>query len=239
MPRRIAVAVSFLVVLSAGALAQQSAPQTAPQPSAQTPAPTSAPAAAEGATESMDQPMVGDHWTYEVRDEITGELKNTVTNTVTDVTPTEIAVRVESQAYSRGPAVLIYDRSWNLKNNPTWRISPNDGTGIKKPLAVGNSWKFQDDQVRAGYGTTFKNAGTSKVVSTENITTEAGTFQALKIETSINGHNANDSTKRFESTVMTWYVPSVDHWVKRTVKSAFNGRVQENNSIELVDYGRR
>ena len=43
-----------------------------------------------------------------------------------------------------------------------------------------------------GYGTTFKNVGTSKVVGTESIKTEAGTFEALKIETSINGHNAND-----------------------------------------------
>ncbi len=183
--------------------------------------------------------MLGDHWTYEVRDEITGELKNTLTNIVTDLTPAEITVRVQNQAYSQGPTVFIYDRSWNLKNSPTWRFSPNDGTGIEMPLAVGNAWKFRDDQTRTGYGTTFKNVGTSKVVGTESIKTEAGTFEALKIETSINGHNANDSTKRFESTAMTWYVPSIDHWVKRTVKSAFNGNVDENDSLELVDYGRR
>ncbi|MFZ0423259.1 MAG: hypothetical protein WAL80_10320 [Xanthobacteraceae bacterium] len=183
--------------------------------------------------------MVGDHWTYEMRDEITGEMKNTVTNIVTDLTPTDIAVRVQNQAYSTGSTVLVFDRSWNMKNSPTWRFSPNDGTGIKMPLAVGDTWKFRSDQVRTGYGTTFRNIGTSKVVGTESVTTEAGTFQALKIETSINGHNANDSTKRFESTVVTWYVPSIDHWVKRTVKSAFNGSVQENDAIDLVDYGRR
>ena len=183
--------------------------------------------------------MLGDHWTYEVRDEITGELKDTLTNIVTDLTPAEITVRVQNQAYSQGPTVFIYDRSWNLKNSPTWRFSPNDGTGIEMPLAVGHAWKFRDDQTRTGYGTTFKNVGTSKVVGTESIKTDAGTFEALKIETSINGHNANDSTKRFESTAVTWYVPSIDHWVKRTVKSAFNGNVDENDSLELVDYGRR
>ncbi|HTZ02829.1 MAG TPA: hypothetical protein VMC05_10890 [Xanthobacteraceae bacterium] len=232
MSRLIALALGSFAMLSAAALAQTAAPNNQAAP------PAAAPTAAE-AQESMDPPMVGDHWTYEVRDEITGELKNTLSNIVTDVTPTEIAVRVQNQAYSQGPSVLVYDRSWNVKNNPSWRYSPNDGTGIKMPLAVGNSWRFHDDQIRSGYGTTFKNVGTSKVVGTESVTTDAGTFQALKIQTSINGHNSNDSTKRFESTVTTWYVPSLDHWAKRTVKSAFNGSVAENDSLELVDYGRR
>jgi hypothetical protein len=232
---RAALAAGFFLALGANAFAQnaQADDKSAiTQPAAQPPSSAVSP-------ESMDPPMIGDHWTYEVRDEITGELKNTVTNIITDLTPTEIAVRVQSQTYSAGPGVLIFDRLWNLKTSPTWRFSPNDGTGIKTPLAVGNTWKFQSDQIRTGYGTTFKNVGTSKVVGTESVVTDAGTFEALKIETSIDGHNANDSSKRFESTVATWYVPSIDHWVKRTTKSAFNGRVQENASTQLVDYGRR
>jgi hypothetical protein len=232
MSYRIALAICFLAMLSAGALAQSPSPKDQASP----PAPA---ARGPDTGESMEPPMIGDHWTYEVRDQITGELKNTLTSIVTDLTPTDIAVRVQNQAYSQGPSVLVFDQSWNLKNSPTWRFSPNDGTGIKMPLAVGDTWKFRSDQVRAGYGTTFRNVGTSKVVGTESVTTEAGTFEALKIETSINGHNANDSTKRFESTVVTWYVRSLDHWVKRTVKSAFNGSVAESDSLELVDYGRR
>jgi hypothetical protein len=232
MSFRIAFVICFLATLSAGARAQSASPRD------QSPPPSPA-ATAPDAGESMDPPMVGDHWTYEVRDEITGELKNTLTNIITDLTPTDITVRIQNQAYSQGPTVFIYDRSWNLKNNPTWRYSPNDGTGIKMPLAAGDTWKFRDDQIRTGYGTTFKSVGSSKVVGTESVTTEAGTFEALKIETSINGHNSNDSTKHFETTMTTWYVPSLDHWVKRTVKSAFNGRVDENDSLDLVDFGRR
>jgi hypothetical protein len=232
MSCRAGLVIFFLATLSTAALAQSASPNGEAPPSQSA-------ATAANSGEAMDPPMVGDHWTYEMRDEITGEMKNTVTNIVTDLTPTDIAVRVQNQAYSTGSTVLVFDRSWNMKNSPTWRFSPNDGTGIKMPLAVGDTWKFRSDQVRTGYGTTFRNIGTSKVVGTESVTTEAGTFQALKIETSINGHNANDSTKRFESTVVTWYVPSIDHWVKRTVKSAFNGSVQENDAIDLVDYGRR
>jgi hypothetical protein len=232
MSRYIALAVLFFAALDASALAQSGSPKAESLP----PQPVGT---APEADESMDPPALGDHWTYELRDEITGEIKNTLTNIVTDVTAADIAVRIQSQAYSQGPSVLIFDRSWNLKSSPTWRFSPNDGTGIRMPLTVGNTWRFHSDQLRTGYGTTFKNEGTAKVVGTESVTTEAGTFQALKVETSINGHNANDSSKRFESRVTTWYVPSLDHWVKRTVKSSFNGKVDENDSFELVDYGRR
>jgi len=186
----------------------------------------------------MDQPLPGDHWSYEVRDEITGELKFSSTTLITDVTPTEVAVRAQSPSFP-GVGVYIYDHSWNLKSNPIWRFSPNDGTGVKLPLNVGSTWKFQDDALYSPRGTTFKNVGSSKVVAQENITTGAGTFDTFKIETSINGHNANDPTKKFNSIITTWYAPSVDHWVKRVSKSSFNGRVDDNSSTELVEYGRR
>jgi hypothetical protein len=228
---RVALAVGVCLALGGIALAQSNSPGGA--------APAQSPGSAEQPSNSMDQPMVGDHWIYEIRDEITGELKSTRTDTITDLTPTEIAVRVQFEPNTAGPTVFIYDRLWNLKTNPAWRYSPNDGTGVKMPLAVGNTWKFQDDQIRTPAGATFKNVGTSKVVGTESVTTEAGTFEALKIETSINGHNAADATKRFETRLTTWYVPSIDHWVKRTGKFEFNGRVQENNTQELVEYGRR
>jgi hypothetical protein len=45
---------------------------------AQTPNAAPAPAATESSTqETMEDPQVGDHWTYEVRDDITGEVKST------------------------------------------------------------------------------------------------------------------------------------------------------------------
>src|ERR1700761_2468797 len=103
MSCRIALAIMFLMTLSAGALAQSAAPKDQTQPAASSVAP------APDTGESMNPPMVGDHWTYELRDEITGDVKNTLNNTITDVTPSEIAVRIANQAYSQGPSVLIYD----------------------------------------------------------------------------------------------------------------------------------
>jgi hypothetical protein len=218
------------------ALTTASQAQTAPANDATIAAPAATQPPAQ--SESMDPPMVGDQWTYEVRDEITGELKFSTTTIITDVTPTEIALRAQSPSFA-GPGVYIYDRSWNLKNSPIWRESPNDGLGVKLPLNVGNTWKFQSDAIYSPRGTTFRNSGTSKVVGQESVTTGAGTFDTFKIETTVNGRNASDPTKRFELQTTTWYAPSIDHWVKRTSKSSFNGRVDADTSMELVDYGRR
>ena len=187
----------------------------------------------------MDQPLPGDHWTYvDFRDEITGALKFTNTNTITDVTPTEIAVRLEWLG-KPGIGNFIYDHSWNLKNNQIWKFSPNDGSGIKLPLKVGSSWNFQGNEINSTNGVAFRRTGTSKVVGEESVTTGAGTFDTFKIETSITVRNGLDPTKKAESTATTWYAPSINHWVKRTSKSFANGHVNESNAIELVEYGRR
>jgi len=49
--------------------------------------PTQAPAAAVQPSKAvirMEEPLVGDHWTYDVRDEITGTITATRTNVVTE-----------------------------------------------------------------------------------------------------------------------------------------------------------
>jgi hypothetical protein len=187
---------------------------------------------------SMDPPQVGDHWTYELRDEITGTLKSTLVNVITQVSPSDIAIRIETLG-TPGYAYFGYDHSWNLKDNSVWKYSPGDGTGIKTPLKVGSNWNFQSADSYAVRGASFKRSGSSKVVAQESITTAAGTFDTFKIETAATSRNANDPTKKTELLMTTWYAPSVDHWVKRTSKVTLNGHVDEDASFELVEYGRR
>jgi hypothetical protein len=70
--------------------------QTPPsQPSA--PASTEAPSPQE----TMEDPQIGDHWTYEVRDDVSGDLKATITHTITDITPAEISVSRRSRSTQR------------------------------------------------------------------------------------------------------------------------------------------
>src|SRR6266481_6398705 len=79
-------------LLASSALAQQAPPQ-AGAPAASS---SAAPVEPAKAVVPMEEPLPGDHWTYEVRDEITGTITATRESVVTDVTPTEISVRFKN-----------------------------------------------------------------------------------------------------------------------------------------------
>jgi hypothetical protein len=107
------------------------------------------------------------------------------------------------------------------------------------PLAAGKTWSFQAADTYSTQGVSFKRSGTSKVIGRESITTSAGTFDTFKIETSISTRNANDPTKRFDFTQLTWYAPAINHWVKRVSTSRSAGQLRDKNSMELIEYGRK
>jgi hypothetical protein len=218
--------------LAAGSATAQQSPAAAEAPAASSPAPAAKPVT------PMEEPLPGDHWTYEVRDEITGAISATRMNVVTEVTPTEISIRFSIQGTTNG-GFNIYDRSWNLISNEPWRYSPNDGSGIRTPLAIGKTWTFQSSDVNAGNGNIGKRSGTSKVVGQESLTTRAGTFETFKIETSYSVRGVKDPTRKAEVTAQTWYAPAIDHWVKRTFVSRTDKHLRVNNTLELVEYGRK
>ena len=51
--------------------------------------------------------------------------------------------------------------------------------------------------------------------------------------------NANDPTKKSQAEQQAWYVPKINHWVKRTYVSRADGRVRERGALEMIEYGRR
>jgi hypothetical protein len=213
---------------------------TAGSMSAQTPIGEASPPAAEtpNGIEPMEEAQTGDHWTYEFRDDITGDVKSTITNTVTDVSGSEIATEV-AQLGTSNTGYQTFDRCWSLVNKNAWRFTPNDGTGIRPPLAVGKTWSFKSTDLNSTAGVSWKRSGTAKVVTQESITTRAGTFDTFKIETSFQIQNANDPTKKVQALQQSWYAPAINHWVKRSFVSRSEGRVRDKNTIELVEYGRR
>jgi hypothetical protein len=214
---------------ASSALAQQASP------------PDQAPAAAvepAKAVVAMEEPQPGDHWTYEVHDEITGAVTATRENAVTEVTPTEISVRFKSVG-TPNEGFAVYDRSWNMVEERPWKYSPNDGSGIQSPLAVGKTWPIKTNNVNSANGNVWRRSGTSKVVGQESVTTKAGTFDTFKIETTFTAKNVNNPTLENEVTSLTWYAPAIDHWIKRTYVSRANKRLQTSNLIELVEYGRK
>jgi hypothetical protein len=229
---RCAVLAALGLTLTAGSLSAQTTPKESP-PAASAPA-----VEAPNSPEPMEDVRLGDHWTYELRDDITGEVKSTITNTVTDVSDSEISTR-SALLGSPNFGYLTFDRSWNLINNGVWRYTPNDGTGIRAPLAVGKTWSTKSTDLNSTAGVSWKRSGTTKVVAQESVTTRAGTFDTFKLESSSQIQNANDPTKKFQAVLEIWYAPAIDHWVKRSFVQRSDGRVRERNTIELVEYGRR
>jgi hypothetical protein len=229
----------YAVVGVLGLVASNAWAQQAPPP-AGVPAPASSPASTPPkAVVPMEEPQPGDHWTYEVRDEITGTVSATRENVITEVTPKDISMRFKIVGTTNG-GMNIYDRSWNLLSSGSWRYSPNDGsTGIRAPLTVGKTWTFQSNNVNSANGSVWKLSGTSKVVSEEAVTTKAGTFDTFKIETTFSTRNVNDPNGKSEMTSQTWYAPAIDHWVKRIFVSRTDKHLRQNNTFELTEYGRK
>lgn len=225
----------FGLILTVSAAAQQ----PAANPSAAAP---EVPAAKPVIT--MQEPLVGDHWTYEIRDLITGQISETATVVITDVTPAEVSVRSSIQGSVQRAdrdVIAVYDRSWNLKSSGVWKHSPNDGLGIKSSLQVGATWTFRSDDIGTSErGTShFKRTGNSKTVGQEKITTKAGTFDTFKIETTYSTQRTDDPGTKNETTIQTWYAPAINRWVKRVRTSRTNKLLRTNTSNELVDYGRK
>ena len=226
--RRLFVAIGLLA--ASGSLSAQTTPNASP--------PAAPAIEAPNGVEPMEEPQTGDHWTYELRDDITGDVKSTITNTVTDVSSSEIGTRVGLLGNSNS-GYQTFDHSWNMISNGIWRYTPNDGTGIKPPLAAGKTWAFKSTDFNSTAGASWKRSGKSKVLGQESLTTRAGTFDTFKIETTIQVQNANDPTRKVQVEQQTWYAPAIDHWIKRTAVSRSDGRVRDKSTTELVEYGRR
>ena len=209
------------------------------QPASPPAEPKAPPAQASNAVVSMEEPQPGDHWTHEVRDEITGKISDTRENVITEVTPKNISMRFKIVGTSN-EGFNVYDRSWNLVSTAQWRYSPNQGsTGIQAPLEVGKGWSFQSNNTNSSNGAIWKETGTSKVVGQETVTTKAGTFDTFRIETSFTIQNTKDVTKKNEVVFQTWYAPAIDHWVKRVNVIKADGHLRSSETVELIEFGRK
>ena len=182
--------------------------------------------------------LSGDRWTYEVTDEITGDVKQTSTVNVVSVSDNEIVTRVTARGTER-PFQIVYDRNWNRLDDDVWKYRPSDGSGIPAPLELGKTWRFDSKATNFQNGTALRITGHSKVVAQEKVTTEAGTFDTFKVESSSRQVNANDQTKDAKITATLWYAPSINRWVRKTYKMQVEGRMRSSNTEELADYSRK
>ena len=190
------------------------------------------------AAQSPDAPnegvQVGDRWVFDRTDEMTGYPKDTYTRIVTEVSDKEIVTNV----FFRGnptKTVMIFDRDWALVDNSSAKWKPNDGEGVRLPLAIGKSWRSEYDE-KTNAGANLRGSVVNKVTAQETLTTTAGTFETFKIETLRTAWPVKDPTRVRETAFQTWYAPAIDRWVKRTVIVRMNKLVMSNETIEMTVY---
>ncbi len=186
---------------------------------------------------AMPQAAVGDHWSYDIVDDITGAVKENRTWLVTDISPKDITCRVEFAGSSKLESV-VYDTYWDVVRDGGSRWSPHNFGGVQPPLEVGRSWTFKASEIDTK-GQVWKKSGQSRVTGKETVVTKAGSFDVFVIETKFVARNGNDSSRKSEFTMKTWYSPAIDHWVKRNTIVSQDGHVVQNDTFELTSYGRR
>jgi hypothetical protein len=227
-----------LAVTLSPVLAQTAPDANPPETDIRPAAPQSSSLPPAAASEILDGPRQGDRWTYELKDNVTDEVKATITNTVVDVTDKEIVTRASFRGQSNQQTV-IFDHNWNRVDDMVWKWTPNDGLGIKTPLAVGKEWRHESTSSNMTNGTILRTAVDAKVVGKESVTTKAGTFDVFKVVYTVRQTNTHDSTKSSNSTVDLLYAPLVNHWVKRRAVVRVEGRLRDDTTLELVDYSRK
>jgi hypothetical protein len=229
------VSVAILCLFAGSAFAGDPASNAPPAEAVAKPNETAA--VPPSAPVDMGQAAVGDHWTYDLTDEISGEVKARTTATITEISSNNVTIRTE-RVGADTVGIIVYDNSWNVVRSGAQRFSPNDGSGIELPLEVGKTWKIRSDRIEST-GAIWKKEGESKITGKEKITTKAGEFDAFVIETKFSAQNVNDRSRKTESTVRTWFSPNVNHWVKRSTEFHVNGHLLQNYVIELTSYGRK
>jgi hypothetical protein len=182
--------------------------------------------------------QVGDRWTFDQRDEITGLPQDTFTRAVTELSPNEIVVR-QSIRGKTGFSVIVYDHNWNHIETSAIKFKPNDGQGIHPPLAVGKDWRSEFESRNTQTGSSFKVTVMSKIVAQETLMVPAGMYETFKIETRVRELNTANPSRFTEFENVDWYAPLINYWVRRMSVTKIQKRITESVSVELVDFGRK
>jgi hypothetical protein len=182
---------------------------------------------------------VGDRWSYDVKDGLTGDLRHAITIVAAEVNQKEITTRVFARGQDRPPLTIVYDPDWSRIDDGVWKHRPSDLTGIRKPLQIGKEWRSEGNSMNLRSGTAMRTSGVTRAVGQEQVTTPAGTFETFRVESTVRQINTTDQTKSAIETLVIWYSPAINRWVRRTSEFRFDGRLRNSTVEELTEYSRK
>jgi hypothetical protein len=181
---------------------------------------------------------VGDRWSYDIKDGVTGDLKQVVTLVVTEIDQKEITTRASVRGNNR-PLTIAFDPGWGRIDDGTWKHRPSDLFGIRTPLEVGKQWRSEGNTMNLHSGLAFRTSGSAKVAGQEQVTVPAGTFDTFRVELTVRNINTTDQTKSSTTTVVVWYAPAINRWVRKKSEFRYEGRLRDSTIDELTEYSRR
>jgi hypothetical protein len=181
---------------------------------------------------------VGDRWSYDIKDALTGDLRQAVTIVAAEINEKEITTRISVRGRDR-PLTFVFDHDWGRVDDGVWKHRPSDLLGIKKPLQVGKQWRAEGNSANLQNGVALQTSALAKVVGQEQITTPAGTFDTFRIELTVRQINTRDQTKSTTLNTVTWYAPAINRWVKRQTEVRAEGRLRDSLYDELTEYSRK
>lgn len=186
------------------------------------------------------QVSLGDSWTYDLRDEVTGDLKGSVVFEVTKVIDGEIETRTTRQMLTNNAkttSIQRFDRRWRRTDNGQYVWRPHlDTSGVPDDLGVGKSWSFKFEAARKGSAQTETYAGAGKVEAWERVTLPSGAvYDAFKIDVADSQTSALAGRKHENHAVM-WFAPAVNRLVKMIDESRDNGKLRDATEQTLRDY---
>jgi hypothetical protein len=190
------------------------------------------------AAQEAPQPdiKVGDRWTYQLLDKLTGEIKGSATLTIYEVTDTEIHQKAQIKTKAPINRVEYLDRQLNLIDNGVYQWKPSTGF-FHFPLTIGKEWSQQYEAVAISNESKTRHNVSAKVVAFEKIKVPAGEFDAFKIEYTIRSISTSDADRADSYTkTVRWYSPSVKQVVKQETESVMGGRIREKSGMVLTDF---
>jgi len=178
-------------------------------------------------------PTVGDTWSYLFTKRDYGSRKESKFQmTVENVTDTEFSIR------SGAGNLNVYTRDGNIKRiefkNGELRTWEPFVPRFSFPLEPGRTWTQKYISRRPGREVELD--ATVTVVGWENVTVNAGTFNALKI-TNLAWYRRKDNDFRGREIVTVWYVPEIRRWVRLDVlERGSNGVIYNDATEEILSY---
>ena len=188
---------------------------------------------AQSVERPSEEVQVGDAWVYDSKDVITGLPLSTYTSLVAEVSPTEIVTNAIFKG-NNNRSLVVFDHDWNRLIIHNQKFNPNDGHGVRWPLAVGKEWRSSYTTSNSQTGANTKVSSLAKVVAQETVTTPAGTFETFKIDRQLKEYSIADPSRYRDMQVIMWFSPQINHWVRRTYVVKQEKRTISNTSDELV-----